>query len=162
MTPTTQIKGRLMGPRNAYRSTVEVAYPLREIERAGTIVLRVVIPEASWWEPRTPFLYQGPLELWQDGQLRECHDLSHGIRTLQMTANGLRLNGKSLALHGTAVELPFHETQALQWHNEGINALFTSADDAEMKSALLRIANRFGFLAMDQYGAKFLDDQIEI
>ena len=72
LTPTTEIKGRLMGPRCVYRSTVEIAYPMRPVERIAysrRMELRVVIPEPSWWEPKTPFLYQGPLELWQDGQL---------------------------------------------------------------------------------------------
>jgi len=30
LTSTTQVRGRLMGPRCRYASTVEVAYPLRE------------------------------------------------------------------------------------------------------------------------------------
>jgi hypothetical protein len=81
LTATTQIKGRLMGPRCVNRSTVEVAYPLREMERTEqSITLRVVIPEASWWETKMPFVYEGPLELWQDGVLCERREISHGIR----------------------------------------------------------------------------------
>jgi beta-galactosidase/beta-glucuronidase len=41
---------------------------------------RVIIPEASWWEPKTPFLYEGPVELWQDGVLCDRREISHGIR----------------------------------------------------------------------------------
>jgi beta-galactosidase/beta-glucuronidase len=149
LTPTTQIKGRLMGPRNVYRSTVEVAYPLREVEHADSIVLRVVIPEASWWEPKTPFLYQGPLELWQDGILCDRRDLSHGIRNLQAAANGWRLNGRPFILRGQAVELPFDETQARQWHDDGINTLLTGIDKHPSDSDLGARADHFGFFVMD-------------
>jgi hypothetical protein len=81
LTPTTEISGRLVGPRCAVSSTVEIAYPMREVERTPShVVLRVVIPEANWWEPETPFLYEGPVELWQDGKFCERREISHGIR----------------------------------------------------------------------------------
>src|SRR3954464_13906698 len=73
VTPTTELRGRLMGPRCRFASTIEVAYPLRPFVRepegfAGPSG-RVVIPEASLWDPQCPFLYEGPVELWQDGKL---------------------------------------------------------------------------------------------
>ena len=112
LTPTTQIKGRLIGPRNVYRSTVEVAYPLREIERGKHIVLQAFIPEACWWEPKTPFLYQGPLELWQDGLFCERVEISHGIRTVQLTSKGLRLNGRPFVLRGRIARPPCSDADA--------------------------------------------------
>src|SRR5262249_16773364 len=69
LTSVTQVRGRLVGPRCPFATTVEVAYPTREqsreYETTGTpkIMLRVIIPEPNLWEPETPFLYQGPLEL---------------------------------------------------------------------------------------------------
>src|SRR5262245_11376218 len=66
--PTTELRGRLMGPRCLYASTVEVAYPLRPFhdmpDGLEGLARRVIIPEASFWDPISPFLYQGPLELW--------------------------------------------------------------------------------------------------
>src|SRR5262245_15996300 len=94
ITPGTQIKGRLTGPRSPYASTVEIAYPFRELARSDHILLRALIPEPSWWTPQTPLLYEGPLELWQDGELCEQVRLRHGIRTVPLTDAGLRLNGK--------------------------------------------------------------------
>jgi len=49
--------------------TVEVAYHLRPLPPGSPEVLwaRAIIPEASSWEPECPFLYGGPVELWQDG-----------------------------------------------------------------------------------------------
>src|SRR5438105_3893021 len=73
ITPATEVRGRLMGPRCHYASTVEVAYPLRLFVRRPEglpgLAMRVVIPEASLWEPESPFLYLGPIELWEDGKL---------------------------------------------------------------------------------------------
>ena len=71
----TQVRGRLTGPRCPYTTTVEVAYPFREHSRdygeggSPRLTLRAIIPEPSWWDPQTPFLYEGPVELWQDGRL---------------------------------------------------------------------------------------------
>jgi hypothetical protein len=147
LTPATQIKGRLMGPRNVYASTVEVAYPLREVERGTHIVLRVVIPEPSWWEPMTPFLYEGPLELWQDGLHCERRVISHGINRVQLTSKGLQLNGKPIVLRGKAVESPLTDDEAKTLHDEGVNLILSPWSDA-----LADIADRRGlfFLVRSQ------------
>jgi hypothetical protein len=72
LTPTTELRGRLVGPRCPGVSTVEVAYPLRALPRSGddpaTLTARVIIPDPLAREPERPFYYEGPVELWQDGQ----------------------------------------------------------------------------------------------
>src|SRR5919204_1388628 len=71
-TPATEVIGRLVGPRCRYATTVEVAYPFRPfprpVEGLPGLTRRVVIPEPSFWEPASPFLYQGPVELWEGDQ----------------------------------------------------------------------------------------------
>lgn len=126
LTPTTEIKGRLMGPRNAFASTVEIAYPMREVQKGRE--MRVIIPEPSWWSPQSPFLYQGPLDLWQDGELVERIQISHGIRTLQLMPAGLRLNGQPFVLRGRMVEPPCLEADFLRFRKEGINTVVTYID----------------------------------
>src|SRR4051812_11934568 len=67
----TEVRGRLMGPRCRFASTVEVAYHFRPLlipTAQPALTVRAIIPEASFWEPQSPHLYAGPLELWQDGQ----------------------------------------------------------------------------------------------
>jgi hypothetical protein len=113
----TDVRGRLMGPRCAYASTVEVAYPLRpltpnpspplrgrgEEERAlphDAVTRQVVIPEPSFWEPESPFLYEGVVELWQDGTRCDQRTIRHGLRLLTLGSRGLRLNGRPLRLRG--------------------------------------------------------------
>ena len=146
LTPMTEIKGRLLGPRSAYASTVEIAYPLREVGRDGPIEMRVVIPEACWWEPKTPFLYQGPVELWQDGELCERVEISHGIRWVQLTSKGLRLNGKPFGLRGRLVDPEFNEGRVSALRDADMNLLLTARFDATLGS--LGIADRLGIFVL--------------
>lgn len=68
VTPTTAVRGKLVGPRCPGSSTVEIAYPLREVERsASTITVRATVPEPNLWAPDAPFTYAGIVELWHDG-----------------------------------------------------------------------------------------------
>src|SRR5262245_30523017 len=81
VTPATAVKGRLMGPRSPYAGTVEIAYPLRDLARTDHFLLRVLIPEPNFWHPKSPLLYEGPLELWEGDERCEQITLRHGIRT---------------------------------------------------------------------------------
>lgn len=84
VTPTTEVRGRLMGPRRAGATTVEVAYPLRPFPRlpdgVPPLTRRVVIPDPSLWEPEQPFLYRVIVELWQDGQRCDQAEFDCGLR----------------------------------------------------------------------------------
>ena len=60
------VRGRIMGPHCAYASTVEVAYPLRPLRGAPDTLgatARVLIPEPSFWDPESPFLYEDRCDL---------------------------------------------------------------------------------------------------
>ncbi len=146
VTPGTQLKGRLTGPRCALSSTIEIAYAVRECDRSDPIELRVIIPEPCWWEPETPFLYVGSLELWQDGEFCERVALSHGIRWLQLTSKGLHLNGMPFTLRGKDVEPTLTESAARTLREKGFNALFTTV--AEPRLDLWKVADRMGFLVI--------------
>ncbi len=154
-TPTTEVRGRLMGPRCPYSSTIEVAYPLRPLSTnqeqtdSSCLTVRAVIPEASLWEPQCPFLYQGPVELWQDGQRCDQIILSHGLRSLQRKERGLRVNGHPLTLHGRKTTVCSNE-EATRWHQVGYNLLI--APVATSSLAVWEQADRFGFLVLGQLG----------
>lgn len=154
-TATTEVRGRLMGPRCLYSSTVEVAYPLRALpplqkppESAG-LTLRAVIPEASLWEPQCPFLYHGLIELWQDGQRCDRVSISHGLRSLQRTERGLCVNGRPLTLHGQRIAACSDE-EATAWRQAGYNLLI--APVATSSATVWEQADRFGFLVLGQLG----------
>ena len=145
ITPATEIKGRLMGPRSPYANTVEIAYPVREMARTDHVLLRVLIPEPNFWQPQSPLLYEGPLELWQDGARVEQIWLRHGIRTVQLGERGLRVNGQPCKLQGVGAEI-FTETDARRWHDEGINLVLMPARDDTIE--LLQISDRFGLFVL--------------
>jgi hypothetical protein len=148
-TPTTEVRGRLTGPRCAYANTVEVAYPLRPLHRvpeeSAGITMRVPIPEASLWEPESPFLYQGLVELWQDGRKCDQAAIRHGLRQVTLRSEGLRINGRPLTLQGREVERCTEE-EARAFRRQGVNLLVAPvrAETAEM----WEISDRLGFLML--------------
>jgi len=152
-TPTTEVRGRLMGPRCPYASTVEVAYPLRPLppNRALTkstgVTMRVVIPEASLWEPESPFLYQGPIELWQDGQRCDQIRLSHGLRYFLLGEGGLRVNSRPLTLRGRIVSACSDE-DALALRQAGYNLLVVPVEADTLP--MWERADRLGFFVLGQ------------
>ena len=145
ITATTEIKGRLMGPRSAYASTVEIAYPYRVLARTDHFLLRVLIPEPCFWDPKTPLLYEGPLELWQDGERVEQIWLRHGIRAVQLGEKGLRINGQPGNLQGMFAST-FTEEQARRWHGDGVNLVVLPATDESVE--LLRHSDRCGLFVL--------------
>jgi hypothetical protein len=148
LTPTTELRGRLMGPRCPYASTVEVAYPLRPLppdrsaSESSGLTMRVVIPEASLWEPESPFLYQGPIELWQDGRRCDRVTLSHGLRSFHLGEGGLRVNSRPLILRGRCVS-ECSDADALALRQSGCNLLV--APVAADTLSLWEQGDRFGF-----------------
>jgi hypothetical protein len=147
VTPTTEVRGRLTGPRCHYATTVEVAYPLRPFARPPEglpgLAMRVVIPEASLWEPESPFLYQGPVELWEEGRLCDRVQVSRGLRTLGLGARGLRLNGRPFTVRGVAREECSEESARLL-RQRGCNTLLAPTGAPGLWDA----ADRLGFLVL--------------
>ncbi len=151
LTPSTELRGRLMGPRCPYANTIEVAYHLRPLPREEDqppefLHARVVIPEASLWDPQSPFLYQGPLELWQEGERCDRTVICHGLRQITLTPKGLCINGKSTSLRGVRCARTPDDEELLALRARGVNLLF-----APVVAALLSLwekADRLGFLVL--------------
>jgi hypothetical protein len=149
----TQARGRFVGPRCPYATTVEVAYPLREHSRdyesigfSGSphLYLRAIIPEPSLWDPESPFLYEGVLELWQGGQRCNQVRFTHGLHTLALGPRSLRCNGRPLSLRGVALG-SCSEVEARSLHQAGYNTLLASIGT---DAAVWDLADRFGFLVL--------------
>ena len=76
-----ELRGRLMGPRCPHATTVEIAYPLKALPgREKNCSAKVIIPEPNFWEPDSPFVYGGPVELWQDGEKTNEQWVEVGLR----------------------------------------------------------------------------------
>jgi hypothetical protein len=146
-TPATEVRGRLTGPRCPYATTVEVAYPLRPFPRPPAdlpgLAVRVVVPEASLWEPTCPFLYEATVELWQDGRRCDQVRLSRGLRVLRCGARGLHLNGRALVLRGTEAA-PASEAELLRLRQAGYNLLLAPVAE----EPLWPLADRLGMLLL--------------
>jgi hypothetical protein len=146
----SELRGRLMGPRCLGRETVEVAYPLRPLPADGDVLrARVIIPEAGLWEPASPFLYEGPVELWQGGQLLGRRTVTHGVRQIAFHARkGLLLNGQRVRLRGLSVSATPSDADADRFRAAGLNALLSPAraETAE----LWDLADRYGWLLFGQ------------
>ena len=77
-----------MGPKCAGVTTVEVAYPLRPppataAGAAEALTVRAVIPEPNLWTEQTPYYYDGPLELWENGKRCESVLVSVTLKRLR-------------------------------------------------------------------------------
>jgi Glycosyl hydrolases family 2 len=146
-----ELRGRLMGPRCRYASTVEVAYPVRQRPAAtvkeGTLGLRVLIPEPSYWDPESPFLYEGPLELWEVGQRVHEIKLRHGFRVLNLGPRGLYCNGRAVGLRGVRITAVSDE-EALRLRAAGYNLFLTPV--REETAGVWDVADRLGFLVLGE------------
>jgi hypothetical protein len=131
-----EARGRLMGPSCLYSTTIEVAYHVR--------ANRVIIPEPAWWDPQSPFLYRGPIELWQDGEKMESGRLQVGLRHTVITGTNVVHNGKPVELKLQRMEA-VDEAALQSARNAGFNAVEVPALLAE--SACV-IADRIGLFVI--------------
>ncbi len=118
------ITGRLLGPRCHYASTVEVAYYVKPAPGGG---VRAIVPEPSFWDPETPFLYEAVLQA-EDGTTTSRR---HGLRTVQLSAAGLRVNRKPFRVDGVVRR---DLTGAAELRAAGINTILcpVSAANADV------------------------------
>src|SRR2546421_9496073 len=157
MTSTTQVRGRIVGPRCAYSSTVEVAYPMREVSRqyekydVPGLILRVVIPEPCLWDPQSPFIYEVTAELWQSGQLCDQVRTSHCLYFLKLTPQGLRWNGRPMALCGVE-RSQLTEPEALELRQAGRNTVL--AQVTAETAALCSLADRLGLFVLARLASR--------
>jgi hypothetical protein len=154
LTSTTQVRGRLVGPRCVYATTVEVVYPLRESSReyeSGSrhIWSRAIIPEPNLWTPETPFLYKVVMELWQSGNCCDRQTMNLGLRDIRLGPTGLRVSSSLLRVDG-AFRAMLTEAGARSLHDAKVNTLVVPVEERAV--ALWDIADRFGFLVVGRIG----------
>jgi hypothetical protein len=144
-----QLLGRLLGPRCAWTETVEIAYPLRPLpSEAGLLRSRVVIPEASLWEPAMPFLYDALVEVWDGDRLLDRRDdIAYGLCRLLLHKDRLTLNGHRFLVQGMALKEEADAPLA-SWRQSGINLLYAEArtDNLDVWVA----AERSGFFVLGE------------
>lgn len=132
--PGDEIRGKLRGPSCRYASTIEIAYPVTP-SKAG---YRIVLPEPSAWDPISPFVYTGKLELVRAGECIQEVRVVHGLLQLVPTPAGLRLNGKPFELRPIA-PLATDEAALLDLRAQGFNSLQVDSADPFLWDRAARI-----------------------
>lgn len=162
--PNVQFRGRFNGPSCPFSTTIEIAYPLRERARDEVITLSAVIPEPSWWDPESPFVYIGFVDLMREGVVAERVNFQHAIYWLQMTSKGLRLNGQPFVLRGRCV-VSIGDVESLCYlRDRGFNWLISKASPTgEMR----KLAATYGFFvshepALTDRSADSIDHDLDI
>jgi hypothetical protein len=148
-----EVRGRFSGPVCAYSSTVEVAYPLQSLvgrpDDPGNLHKRVVIPDPSWWEPVSPFLYNTRIELWENGQLCDRVEMRHGLHALRRRGRHFSLNGRPLRIRAARYDHESRE-ELLLVHQADVNALVVPV--AENCEETWDLADHLGFLVIGRVG----------
>lgn len=85
VSPRTELRGKLVGPRCPGVSTIEIAYafhplPSETNSTTKTLTARVVIPEPNLWTEAIPYIYEGWLELWHDGHICDTTKVAVGLK----------------------------------------------------------------------------------
>jgi hypothetical protein len=125
------VKGRLVGPRCAYASTVEVAYPFRDAlpGEPNRLSTRAIIPEPNLWEPACPFLYEATLELFEDGSRIDVSTMTVGLRSVAVSGTSFVLNGKRFRPKTKAMAHPT-ETDLAQARKQFNTVVLPVSEDA--------------------------------
>jgi hypothetical protein len=146
LTAETNLRGRLVGPMCPYSTTIEVAYPVRQLPQplpGMPLTRRIVIPEPSFWDPVSPFLYRGSIELWEGEDMHESIPVRTGLRSVVLRPNGLKWNNRPLRLLvASRDDINPQEVPALR--QRGFNTIFLDWPDP----ALLDAAETWGLLVL--------------
>lgn len=126
-----QIVGTVHGPICRYSTTIEIAYPLRPVaaDRPRQVAARVVIPEPSWWDAESPFLYAGSVEHRPANGVVTVQPIRFGLRSLQLQPDGPRWNGKPLRLEGLFAAT-VTVADLIDWRATGHNLVIVPAEAA--------------------------------
>jgi hypothetical protein len=158
VTSGTEVRGRILGPRNLFTRTVEFASPLRSVKhRQGQdvmLIARTCFPKPGFWDPLTPFLYRVVIELWQDEQRCGMAAFDLGFCTIELGVSGVFVNKKPFFLQGMRC-LPKSREETIARRQAGFNLVL--AGEGQWHSWIR--ANAMGFLLMEKVKPSTLTPQ---
>ena len=159
------VRFRLDGHR--HHSAVEAA------ASAGFIEVDMDVPNAAFWSPSKPNLYDLTVELVRGGDVVDAYALKTGIRTIQVSGNQLLLNGEPIYLTGFGRHEDFpvvgrgylpalivKDYALMEWM--GANSFRTS--HYPYSEQMLDLADQLGFLVVDEtpaVGLYFREDGLQ-
>ena len=140
------VSARLLGPRCRFASTVEVAYWFRPApESPGP--LRAIVPEPSFWDPESPFLYDAIVRTAAGSEIRR----TLGLRSVQLGAGGFRIERRPLRLNGVRRQR-LDDAAALR--QAGVNAIVCPVTPETL--AVWSDADAWGFFVLGELSAESL------
>ena len=77
-----------------------VAYYADAPVEGDVVNVRIPCPDAELWTPEQPTLYRVAVILADDGGICHTREIPFGFRRIQLTSQGLRLNGVPMKLYG--------------------------------------------------------------
>jgi hypothetical protein len=158
VTPGTEARGRVVGPRCLFAQTAEVAWPLGSVRHSegeqAALIARTAIPDPGFWDPGNPLLYRVVVELWQDGHRCEALGFDLGFRTAEMGPGGVLVNRHPLPLRGMAY-LPQSREEAEGRRLAGYNLVLAGKGQWHWWVR----ANPMGFLLLEKVAPSTLTPQ---
>src|SRR5262245_53705536 len=149
VTPGTEVRGRIVGPRCLFAQTAEVVSPLRSVrdteEEQGVLIARTAIPNPGFWDPDNPLLYRVVFELWQDGQRCVASGFDLGFRMIEMGTSNVLVNRRPFLLQAMA-SLPASREEAATRRQAGYNLVLAGQGQWHW---WIR-ANPMGFLLLEK------------
>ncbi|MDE5933069.1 MAG: DUF4982 domain-containing protein [Lachnospiraceae bacterium] len=120
---------------------------------------KMEIPNAALWSDEMPNLYTCRVRLSKDGTVTDTAETTFGIRKVEWSSKGLRINGKDTLLRGgcihhdngilgAAAYAESEERRVRILKESGFNALRISHNPAS--AALLEACDRYGMYVMDE------------
>lgn len=139
---------------------VEILDAQRKVVASGAgEELELEIPDAKLWSNKTPYLYTCLVRLTRDGVKLDEAEVTFGIRKLEWSGKGLKINGKRILLRGGCVHhdngilgaasyAESEERRVRILKKAGFNALRSSHNPAS--EAMLAACDRYGMFVMDE------------
>jgi hypothetical protein len=140
------VSARLLGPRCRFASTVEVAYWFRPAPGLpGT--LRAIVPEPSFWDPESPFLYEAIVRTAGGADVRR----TLGLRSIQLGPDGFRIERRPLRLSAVR-RRSLDDAAALR--QAGVNAIVCPVTPET--ASVWADADAWGFFVLGELSAQSL------
>lgn len=133
-----------------------------EASLSETTVVELTVPDAAFWAPGSPNLYDLTVDLLRDGVIFDRYSLPVGIRTIQVVGDQLLLNGQPVYLKGFGRHEDFpiagrglmpaaivKDYAIMEW--VGANSFRTT--HYPYSDQMMDLADRLGFLVIDEIPA---------
>ena len=142
------------------RADIEILQKGTTLARAAGDDVEIDLPEAGLWSDETPELCQCRVSVLGSNGIIDHEEIDFGIRKLEWSTEGLKLNGKIIKLRGACIHhdngilgacafKDAEERKIRLLKEAGFNAVRSSHNPCS--EYLLQAADRHGMLVMDEF-----------